>query len=142
MSKKRSRMDSGVRLQISHALPVIAEEHESTTTANVAASTSVTIRPGKRGRYALKVSHGEAEEEEAVSDETPNVSEDYGEDDSGAGLLDEDFGASSQEDTPDSESVREEVEADTSNIKKTVRNYSTSRLARLMRGMIIGLSRA
>lgn len=121
MSKKRTRVDSGVRLQISHSQPVIADELESTNTTHTTISKSVTIRPGKRGRYNQDVSHEEIEED--AGDIAPDNSEDYGEYDGGAGLLDEDFGVSSLEDTPNPESVREEVEADTENVKKTVCRY-------------------
>lgn len=123
MSKKRTRTDSGVRIQVSHALPVIAELESNNTTTTIT-SKSVTIRPGKRGRYTQRVSHGEMEE--AADNGTQDISEDYGEYDSGMGLLDADFAASSLEDTPNPESVREEVEADTENVKKTVHIQYTS----------------
>lgn len=119
MSRKRNRTVSGVRIQVTHAQDETATERELPTTTTTA-SKSVVLRPGKRGRYTQDVSHTDLEES---VEGTPDGWGDYGPyTDGDDGLLDTDFGASSLEDTPNPESVQEEVEADTENVKKTVRD--------------------
>ncbi|KZP16150.1 hypothetical protein FIBSPDRAFT_895199 [Athelia psychrophila] len=115
MPKKRSRVESGVHIEIdSHSQsPAEAEPSTASTTST---GKSVTLRLAKRGRYTQEISHTEVEE--VVADETSQGGGDDREYDDD-GLLDTDFGASTLEDTPNPESVREEVEADAENVKKT-----------------------
>lgn len=123
MPRKRDRTVSGVRVQIAHAQhETVTEDEDELTTSTTTTSKSVILRPGKRGRYTQHVSHTDFEESvESTSDDSPGDREDYGPCLSGDDL-DTEFGAPSLEDTPNPESVREEVEADTENVKKTVRD--------------------
>lgn len=128
MPKKRSRVESGVHIEIdSHSQsPAEAEPSTASTTST---GKSVTLRLAKRGRYTQDISHTEVEE--VVADETSQGGGDDREYDDD-GLLDTDFGASTLEDTPNPESVREEVEADAENVKKTVRNAKCQRYQNLL----------
>lgn len=116
MPKKRSRVESGVRIQVDDIQPQVTAGPSESTYNTTTTTKQVTLRPGKRGRYAQDVSHTEIEEmADAAGDYEAMLDDD--------GILpDADFGEAFSEDTPDPESVREEVEADAENIKKTVRN--------------------
>lgn len=109
-------------MQTFHAESETAPELQPTNTSTITTGKNVTLRPGKRGRYTQAVSLTELEEgiEEGI-EEVLDGAQDFGEYD-GAGLLDTDIGASSLEDTPNPESVREEVEAEAESVKKMVRD--------------------